>query len=169
MYSNNSLSSRTLRDHVVLCYILTRLTRLQAGAASTFSPMQLVREARIDGRTVERHLMDITNTSINTEVRVGISNKIAPFVRGILIATSGDRIGPVGSAQLASFDLRTGIAVFLVTTAMEFSSGEPNSAYTPADVFRHVARMVFNAEEIPPEFGPAKIATATVSCKAYKK
>lgn len=164
VFANGSLVSRTMRDPVVLCYLLSDLARRQANGETTMSPADIVRTALVDGIPVEDSLNDISKTSLKSDVRIAIAGRIAPILRGLLIACSGHKLGRVGVAQFSAVDMATGIISFVFTTVLEFSSSDPTNPSTPADVLRRVARFAFGAEEIPGELPTSRVSAATVSC-----
>ncbi|OEH77292.1 rhoptry neck protein [Cyclospora cayetanensis] len=159
--ADESLCSKTVDDWVILCFILIKLEK-RGPIPEEIAPMELVKAAFVDGKSVESHLHDLVNSGLPSDFRLQVANSINPFLRGLLIFFMGHQLGDVGAAQLLSVDLPTGVISFSFTHVYEFTSAEPEHGGTPAYVFRKLARIAFGAESLE-ESKPIKIANTSIS------
>lgn len=164
VYFNGSLVSSNMDESVVLCYLLLELVNRQQAKEEEVAAIDLVQTTMIDKKPVQMYIQDLVNTRIKNEVRLGIANDVAPFLRGLLTAFMGHQIGFISAAQFASVDIATGVMTFLVVQAVEYSSANPHNPLKPAEVFKKIARVTFGAEAFEGQKG-SKIIAATVSCE----
>ncbi|CDJ38129.1 hypothetical protein, conserved [Eimeria tenella] len=162
VYFNGSLVSSNMDESVVLCYLLLELVNRQQAKEEEVAAIDLVQTTMIDKKPVQMYIQDLVNTRIKNEVRLGIANDVAPFLRGLLTAFMGHQIGLISAAQFASVDIATGVMTFLVVQAVEYSSLNPHNPLKPAEVFKKIARVTFGAEAFEGQKS-SKIVAATVS------